>query len=1032
MKSMRSLTRRALPKRNALVVALALGMGVTGMAYGQATTGSIFGSAPVQAGETVTITSDTGMVRTATVAGNGSYSVGNLPVGNYTVTLMQNGEAVSSHQNVHVTVGGGTQINFGGGASGNAQSMQAVVVSASALPSIDVSSVSSNFTLSARQLQQLPVGQSSDAIALLAPGTTAGSNYFGGFSVGGAGVTENAYYVNGYNTTGLYNSEGPAYYLPYGAIAQQQTITGGFEAKYGRADGGIINQIGKRGTNEWHFGARVQWVPRSLRSSPKSTYYPYVNLTGNEEFTDGDKRGMLYRYRGDNKGWDENLSAYVGGALVKDKLFFFLAGETDRQRNRSVSSVDSQQDNYYKNHSTKWYGKLDWNINDSNVLEYTFLKDTERNGYGETFRYDPDNYNDLFSLGPNPWNDFDYKTQIFHYTGYLSDAATLSVLYGKTTVDNPQQLPFKSDNHFISAAGSQNPALNGGSPIVNDQTSAYWTSPTRGSRSNGLRVDFSYQLGDHLLSAGIDNMHYWSNGQGQEVSSPDHYLWIYSKAALSEDGSHYMPINDVLGVGGPPLSSDGYVVSKYIYSTIAKMSARQKAWYIQDDWQITPNLLISLGLRDDSFTNYNGKGEAFVNQTGQYEPRLGVSWDVFGDSSLKIYGNAGRYYLALPQGVANRQATASTYTNEYFTYTGIDANGNPTGLTPVNKVGSTAAPGADPAGPVSSNGEFGAPPDPRTVAALNLKPQYQDEVMVGFDKTLGDKWVYGAKATYRTLGTLIDDGCYPTAIKQGIENMGLNPDDYAWDADYCHLFNPNRTNVYAVAGKNGNDGISVPVGPELAKLPDAQRDYYALEMYLEHPFDGTWMGRIDYTFSRNWGNSEGQVRSDIGQGDIAATEDWDYAELMSASRGYLSNHVRHSLKAYGAWQMTPEWRLSGTLKVMSGHPVNCLGFFGPDHTNPGFGYGSDYHWCEGQPSPPGSTSTPWTKQLNLGIAYMPAFADHKLAFKVYVFNVLNEQKPIQVNPHRFDRYNRTVNNAYHMPIYYESPRYVRFTVSYDY
>src|SRR5699024_8623482 len=131
---------------------------------------------------------------------------------------------------------------------------------------------------------------SSDAIALLAPGTTAGSNYFGGFSVGGDGVTENAYYVNGYNTTGLYNSEGPAYYLPYGAIAQQQTITGGFEAKYGRADGGIINQIGKRGTNEWHFGARVQWVPRSLRSSPKSTYYPNVNLTGNEEFTNGDKR----------------------------------------------------------------------------------------------------------------------------------------------------------------------------------------------------------------------------------------------------------------------------------------------------------------------------------------------------------------------------------------------------------------------------------------------------------------------------------------------------------------------------------------------------------------------------------------------------------------------------------------------------------------------------------------------------------------------------------------------------------------------
>ena len=55
-------------------------------------------------------------------------------------------------------------------------------------------------------------------------------------------------------------------------------------------------------------------------------------------------------------------------------------------------------------------------------------------------------------------------------------------------------------------------------------------------------------------------------------------------------------------------------------------------------------------------------GQDFVVEKNQWEPRLGFSWDVNGDSSLKIYGNAGRYYLALPQSVGERAATQSTNT----------------------------------------------------------------------------------------------------------------------------------------------------------------------------------------------------------------------------------------------------------------------------------------------------------------------------------------------------------------------------------
>ena len=42
---------------------------------------------------------------------------------------------------------------------------------------------------------------------------------------------------------------------------------------YGRSDGGVINQVGKRGTNEWHFGAQVLWEPKFARANEKYVYY---------------------------------------------------------------------------------------------------------------------------------------------------------------------------------------------------------------------------------------------------------------------------------------------------------------------------------------------------------------------------------------------------------------------------------------------------------------------------------------------------------------------------------------------------------------------------------------------------------------------------------------------------------------------------------------------------------------------------------------------------------------------------------------
>ena len=89
------------------------------------------------------------------------------------------------------------------------------------------------------------------AVALLAPGVVAatGSNFV---SFGGSSGAENAYFINGYPVTNPLNNLGYKS-LPFRAIDQEQVLTGGYGAEFGRSTGGVINIVTKRGSNEWHL-----------------------------------------------------------------------------------------------------------------------------------------------------------------------------------------------------------------------------------------------------------------------------------------------------------------------------------------------------------------------------------------------------------------------------------------------------------------------------------------------------------------------------------------------------------------------------------------------------------------------------------------------------------------------------------------------------------------------------------------------------------------------------------------------------------
>ncbi|URX63561.1 TonB-dependent receptor [Luteibacter anthropi] len=1005
-------------RHSALAFALAVGLGGTGAALAQSTTGSIFGTVPSAAGGTVQITGSTGVSREVPVDAQGRYRAGNLPLGTYTVNLMKDGQVVDSRKNISLTVNAGSEVSFAPTATASsAQSLDSVTVTANSLPPVDVSSVDSRTVVTAETLSRLPLGRNAESIALLAPGVVTGSGAFGRVvSFGGAGVTENAYYINGYNTSDpLKNLGGVS--LPYGAIDQQEIYTGGYSAMYGRSDGGVISQVGKRGTNDWHFGAQVLWEPKFLRQDPKGIYYPSASLPPGYEYQHPEVEGTLYRNRRDNRSWTTTVSGYAGGPLIKDKLYMFVAAEAEKTEGLSTNSAQSaiQANNHYTYKLPKYYGKLDWNINDSNIVELTGIKSTdEEQGTYYNYNYATGNQGGYYGAVANH-TKLASTYWIGKYTSYITDDLTFSATYGKSTTTDYFNNPSGNGAPYLGTSYNQDPNLNGGQTITNFNPTYVSKDPRAKSKTHGLRADLEWQVGDHRLTGGVDNMTYNAYDEGQSMSGPG-YAWYYG---LSQNPA--APISRRLGVGAP--GGDGYYVSKYILVTTTSMSVKQKAYYLEDKWQINDKVLLTAGIRNDRFTNFNNHGRSYVNSGNQWAPRFGAAWDVFGDSSLKVYGNLGRYYLALPNSVAIRGASSSTFTNEYFTYGGINPDGSPRDLKALGP------------GPVSANGEYGQANDPVSLTARNLKSQYQDEAIIGFDKTLGDKWVTGAKFTVRKLQAAIDDVCSPDKVQEKMESLGLDPSSVT--IPNCLIFNPGKSNRFSFANVNGSGRTDVNMTKDdWGFAQGAKRKYYALDMYLEHPFDGKWQARVDYTFSRSYGNTEGQVKSDIGQDDVSKTQDWDTATLMENANGLLANNRKHQLKAYGSYAITPEWMVSGTVRILSGGPKSCLGYYGgpgsdldPDPA----GYYSSYHYCNGKPFHPGDKSLPWTKNLDLAVTYRPEFADHKLAFAINVFNVTNERKPIQTDPtYEADGSPGTVQNTYNIGTYYQTPRYVRLSATYDF
>jgi hypothetical protein len=997
--------------------------------------GTVYGKVAAGAATSVAIRNlDTNQQRTLPVDGSGTFSASALPIGRYRVTL-QGGSQNGKTTEVEVLAGQGVEAVF---ATGDVARVEVT----GRRSRIDVSNAVNGATFTARELAKLPVARNVSAIIQLAPNTTkTDPTYVAGASIGGGATSENAYYINGAPVTNPLTQLG-ASELPFGAIAQAEIKTGGYGAEFGRSVGGVVNIVGKTGTNTWEFGALASTTPDKFRSAPKDIYF-------NEN---GGANANKIRFRQeDNKYSNTQMGAYVGGPIVQDKVFMFASIENTKAESHVVNQASNAAAGSLANtgfrdrmvKTLRYYGNLAWNITDEHRLEFTQIGDlpsvdTAYHSYNYATRVVGSAITSTLheetpgtAAAPNG-----AEVQILRYTGNLTDNLTLTALASHNhTVHITEPGGYNPNNPGVSASAEfRAPGLNYTSPQS-------FTGSMNASGSTDdvdfQRADLEYKLGSHTIRAGVDNMKLESRGSGSVTAGG--YTWVYQKSATPTQPTPVPGGTVPAFAGNGPLAAQGYFVYKNIFRTASDAFSKQNAQYIEDNWKVTKNVLVTVGVRNESFQNQNSSHVAYLEEKNIVQPRAQVIWDVNGDSSLKVYGTAGRYSVQMPTSVALRGANGSLNTSQYYTYTGTDANGNPTGLVQLTN-------------PLSANGEFGQPKDPRTVAALNMKPSQQDELTLGFDQAFSPSLTYGAKVTYRKLRSTIDDFCDGRPFrKYALDHKITMAGEADWDPEApvypyfnCASFNPGEAQDFLIDFAQNGQYTKVHLSQADLGFEKAQRIYKALDLYFEHPYRNGWYGKLNYTWSRSTGNTEGQTLSDLntGQGDVAATTTWDYAEIMRYANGLLPNDRTHQIKAFGFWDFAPEWTVGGNIDIESGRPKGCLGWDPNPESAANWqqvGVSPNYgveHFCFGKtytqnvPAPRGTLGRyPWTKTLDLNLAYKPKFFDG-LKLQVDVFNVLNDQTIIKLNE-QYNSGSGGISTLYNTVSGYAAPRSVRLSAEFN-
>ena len=986
-----------------------------------ATTGAIEGTVVDQAtgkklgGVTVTVTSPALQgEQTEFTDGDGHYIITELPPGEYLVrfyfadiNVERPGVIVQADKTLSANIAFPTQ----------KAAVKTYRITEKA-PTVDVGNTQQQTAVTNELVRNTPVqGRTYDAIMSLAPGAAAGTGEAGigkGASVSFNGATgpENNFLIDGVNSTnpafGLVGTQ-----LTLEFIGETELITGGYNAEYGRATGGVVNVITKSGSNSFHGDLWLYATPFQLEA-------PLVARVGEAI------GGRTHEKYAMDFGFD------LGGPIVKDKVWFYAGFAPTFTTFETARSLRTRLDNDIPaGFAGAYKGDLDTNVTCPPWLDKRFCTTpgyaTQNLGDSYTRRYQSDTrlYNWIAKL------NFQLNQNNSLVLQYIGSPQSFDGVLGSLNGSDGQLLGSTFDNthdaliHFVSKLADRKLQLD---VIAGYHYEDATTTPSAAGAGPGVLYSVTEPLSTfepgvtpcapQTPSAGVSFnpcpvLNYVDGGFGFLAHTTSQRISASAAATYFArlGGTHAIKVGfdfeddiyrDVRGysggtfyrvrAGGPEIyrqyatkipgngpNGAGMVLLDGFDATTTTFNYGA---YLRDSYNVgfVPGLTVNAGVRWEGQQVRDVNGETQIGIFDNWAPRVGAVYDFTRKGRSKLFASYGRFYESIPLDINDRQFSGEGI----VAGVGVACNANAAG-----RVDPATCKGPQITNSQVNGGSFG-------VVSPSLKGMFSEEITAGLQFDVGLDLVLGASYIHRNLGRVIED----VSPDGGNNYIVANPGD-AVDQGAVHDLESKIEKLPADPSTcNGNPGPMCPranAQQQLALYKDLtqgfaapKRNYDALVLTATKRLSHNFLLLASYTYSRTVGNYPGLFQASNGQLDPNISTQYDLRELLVNRDGPLPNDRPHNLKLQGSY-FVPFGRsmvvLGAAFNAFSGSPIEVLG------AHPSYGRLETYVLPRGS-----GGRTPFYTQVDLHVSYRRQLSP-LFAMEAYwdVFNVANQSAVVAVD-----------------------------------